>query len=91
MAGANTVDDILSYRRPAVLVPRAGPSREQLIRARLLSERGLATVLPLGQCTGATVAEALRAVIQPHDYPEAAIPDLDGVRRSVEALLELAG
>ncbi len=92
MAGANTVDDILSHRRPAVIVPRPGPSREQLIRARLLSERGLATVLPLGQCTSGTLAEALRAVIRDRgNYPESAVPDLDGVRRSVEALLELAG
>jgi predicted glycosyltransferase len=92
MAGANTVDDILSYRRPAVIVPRPGPSREQLIRARLLSERGLATVLPLGQCTSETLAEALRALLRDRgDYPESAVPDLNGVRRSVEALLELAG
>lgn len=92
MAGANTVDDILSYRRRAVIVPRPGPSREQLIRARLLSERGLATVLPLGQCTGETLAEALRALLRDRgDYPESAVPDLNGVRRSVEALLELAG
>src|SRR5262249_26898949 len=33
MAGYNTVCDVLSYGRPAVLVPRSGPSQEQALRA----------------------------------------------------------
>ena len=33
MAGHNTVSEILSFGRPAVLVPRVAPPREQTIRA----------------------------------------------------------
>jgi predicted glycosyltransferase len=40
MAGYNTVCELLSFGKRAVLVPREEPVREQLIRARLLAERG---------------------------------------------------
>ncbi|HET7380428.1 MAG TPA: ATP-binding cassette domain-containing protein, partial [Gaiellales bacterium] len=45
MAGYNTVCDILSFRTPAVLTPRNGPSLEQRIRAQRLSEWGVAQVM----------------------------------------------
>lgn len=41
MAGHNSVSEILSFGRPAVLVPRVAPRREQAIRAEALSRRGL--------------------------------------------------
>ena len=37
MAGYNTVCELLSFGRNAILVPRAEPVKEQLIRARLLA------------------------------------------------------
>jgi len=45
MAGYNTVCDILSYKRRSVLVPRAGPSKEQSLRAERLREWGVAEVV----------------------------------------------
>ena len=39
-AGYNTVCELLSFSQRAILVPRAEPVREQLIRARLLARRG---------------------------------------------------
>lgn len=41
MAGYNTTAEILQSRRPAVLLPRTFPRREQLIRAERLSRLGL--------------------------------------------------
>jgi predicted glycosyltransferase len=41
MAGYNTVCELLSFGRNAILVPRAQPVKEQLIRARLLAAAGL--------------------------------------------------
>jgi predicted glycosyltransferase len=41
MAGHNSVSEILSFGRPAALVPRVAPRREQAIRAEALSRRGL--------------------------------------------------
>ncbi len=90
MGGYNTVCDVLSHRVPAVIVPRHGPSREQSLRADLLAARGLATTLPLLQCTPATLAEAvLRLIESPPDLDDETLPRLDGLDRAVGALLEL--
>ena len=40
MAGYNTISEILSLNKPAVVVPRIHPVREQLIRAQRLAELG---------------------------------------------------
>jgi predicted glycosyltransferase len=45
MAGYNTFCEILSFDKPALLVPRILPRREQLIRARRASELGLVDML----------------------------------------------
>lgn len=45
MGGYNTVCEILSTRRPAIIVPRVQPRQEQLIRATVLSDRGLTGML----------------------------------------------
>jgi predicted glycosyltransferase len=39
MAGYNTTVEILRMRKPAILIPRAGPSAEQRTRARLFAEK----------------------------------------------------
>ena len=41
MAGYNTVNEILSFGRPGLLVPRVRPREEQLIRAQKLAALGL--------------------------------------------------
>ncbi|MCM0591960.1 MAG: glycosyltransferase family protein [Gloeotrichia echinulata DVL01] len=41
MAGYNTVCEILSAKKPAVIIPRSHPSKEQLIRAQSMAELGL--------------------------------------------------
>ncbi len=41
MAGYNTISEIMHFRKNAIVVPRAGPSAEQTMRTRIMSERGL--------------------------------------------------
>src|SRR5437762_3335995 len=41
MAGYNTVAEVLAHEKPAVVVPRVYPRREQWLRAHALEERGL--------------------------------------------------
>ncbi len=89
MGGYNTVCDVLSFRRPAVIVPRPGPSREQPLRARILGERGLAAILPLAECTPRALADALLPLLDGHEYPVDALPGLGGIQNAVDALLEL--
>jgi predicted glycosyltransferase len=63
MGGYNTVSELLACRRQAVVVPRVEPRQEQLIRARLLSRRGLLRMVEPHGLTPArlahTVLEAL--------------------------------
>ena len=45
MCGYNTFCEILSFDKPAVVIPRYQPRMEQLIRARRATEKGLVTML----------------------------------------------
>jgi predicted glycosyltransferase len=45
MGGYNTVCEILSFEKPALIVPRVLPRKEQLIRAQRFQQRGLLEVL----------------------------------------------
>lgn len=47
MGGYNTFCEILSFNRPALLVPRIVPRQEQMIRALKAEEAGLLSVLPI--------------------------------------------
>jgi predicted glycosyltransferase len=84
MAGYNTACDLLSYRRRAVLVPRAAPSREQAIRAERLAEWGVARMLPAAEADGDGLAAAIAAAL---DGPAPPAPPVstDGLRSAVDA------
>ena len=45
MGGYNTYCEILSFDKPALIVPRVRPREEQLIRARRAAELGLVEML----------------------------------------------
>ncbi|MDY0882023.1 glycosyltransferase family protein [Dongia soli] len=83
--GYNTVMELIAARCPAVIVPFAeGAESEQSLRAALLAERGVFSVLPPAELT----AQNLAAAIDRHHSPAAAFAlDLDGARRSADILL----
>ena len=60
MAGYNTTCELLALRQRVILVPRATPRQEQLIRASLLAKHGLAQMLQQEQLT----PEKLMASVQ---------------------------
>ena len=63
MGGYNTFCEILSFDRPALIVPRTRPRLEQYIRARRAAELGLVAMLADdGQREAAAMAAALRAL-----------------------------
>lgn len=45
MGGYNTLSEVLSFRKPALIVPRVSPRREQWIRAERFQRLGLVEVL----------------------------------------------
>lgn len=63
MGGYNTYCEILSYDKRAIIVPRAYPRHEQLIRATRAQEMGLITMLhPDNMGDTEIMAKALRAL-----------------------------
>jgi predicted glycosyltransferase len=88
MAGYNTISEILRFRKNAIVVPRAGPSAEQSMRTRIMSERGLfGTIHPTN-----LTAENLSALITQklgngHHIHEAMIPNLNGASKVASVIL----
>jgi len=89
MAGYNTLSEVLRLGKRAIVVPRPGPSAEQGMRARLFAERGLVDVVEPGTLSASTLAHALVKNLIARSRPAPRhVPDLDGVERATEALLE---
>jgi predicted glycosyltransferase len=65
MGGYNTVCEILSFEKPALIVPRVSPRREQLIRAVRLSALGLLDLLHPDEATPARIADWVAADVPP--------------------------
>jgi predicted glycosyltransferase len=90
MAGYNTVCELLSMRRRAVLVPRAEPVREQIIRARLFASLGYFDVVePQDLTPQLLMAKVLEAAAK-SPLPEAPV-DMDGLPRIRERVRGLMG
>lgn len=60
MGGYNTVTEVLAFERPALIVPRVVPRREQFIRAERLRGMGLLEVLHPDAVTPGTVTDWVR-------------------------------
>ncbi|BCS34824.1 membrane protein [Luteitalea sp. TBR-22] len=89
MGGYNTVNEVLSYRSRALVVPRVAPRLEQLVRATRLRDLGLVDMLLPAELTPAAVAGWLsRRHLPPRPAHRL---DLDGLRRIPQLLLDLVG
>jgi len=89
MGGYNTVCEILAHDRPAVIVPRVEPRREQWIRARILSRRGLVWMLHPDDLAPGRLWEAIDRMIAQPDRPRlpVALDGLETAAAEIEALL----
>ena len=88
MAGYNTVCELLSFGRNAILVPRAEPVKEQLIRARLLAAAGLFEIVEPTELTPETLlTKVLASLKHASDLPVRV--DLQGLPRIRERVREL--
>jgi len=88
-AGYNTVCELLSFSRRAILVPRSEPVREQLIRARLMAERGCFECIEPQDLTPDTLLAKVREALNFSSITPTTL-DLDGlpvIRDRVSALL----
>jgi predicted glycosyltransferase len=81
MGGYNTYCEILSFDKPALIVPRVKPREEQLLRAQRASALGLVDMLlPEESADAGVMAEALKRL--PHRQP----PSISGCTLRLEGL-----
>jgi predicted glycosyltransferase len=88
MAGYNSLCEVLSARKKALVIPRRGPSAEQRIRAGLFSRRRLIRRLNPFHLRPELVAAELAELLEDGAIPDPeAIPPLDGAARAAAVLL----
>lgn len=88
MGGYNTICELLSLRRRAVVVPRVRPGLEQCIRAQRLADLGLVQMLHPDQLSATHLAQALHTELQ--TAPAAAARAARQGRRALGPLQGLA-
>ncbi|MFT5174671.1 MAG: putative glycosyltransferase [Gammaproteobacteria bacterium] len=88
MGGYNTFCEILSFDKPAIIVPRTRPRMEQHIRASRAEELGLVRMLEADEFLDpAKMANALQALVDQNRPSDVVVPGLleglDNIRRLV--------
>jgi predicted glycosyltransferase len=90
MGGYNSLCEIVSLRRKALVVPRLGPRAEQRMRARLFQEKGLIDVLDPREVSARKLADRVTVDLERTDLPSpTATIDTAGSSKAADRLLEL--
>ena len=88
MAGYNTSVEILRMKKPAILIPRAGPSAEQRTRARLFADQHWVDMLDPDELTPATLAQKVTdRLTQPVESSPNHRPNLHGAAAAAKHTL----
>ena len=90
MGGYNTICEVLSFEKRALIVPRVKPRREQLIRAERMRDLGLIDMLHPDELSSQAIKEWLASDLQPLPPARDKI-DLDGLKRLPLLLADLLG
>jgi predicted glycosyltransferase len=90
MGGYNTVCEVLSFEKHALIVPRVRPGREQWIRAQRMQEMGVLTALHPDELTPRAVGEWLARDLGAPPASRSRI-DFGGLARIPGLLAELMG
>lgn len=69
MGGYNTICEILSSSKPAVIIPRARPVAEQWIRAQRMEAQGLLRAIHPDEVQPTTLMDAVTSALQRVDNP----------------------
>jgi len=89
MGGYNSVCEILASGRPALIVPRVEPRREQWIRAEMLERRGLLRMLHPADLSRETLLREVETLLyaQPRPIPEGMLNGLERLQRQLTMLM----
>src|SRR5262249_17391846 len=91
MAGYNSLCEVVSLKRKALVVPRRGPRAEQRMRAELFKQKGLIDVLDPQKLSPKNLAQRITEDLERTDFPVAdATIDMAGVRNAACHLSQLA-
>jgi predicted glycosyltransferase len=80
MGGYNSVCSVLSYKKPALVIPRVVPRTEQLIRAERLAKRGLVDWIHPDQLTPGALSRWMHTVA-PAEVDHSDRIDMRGLER----------
>lgn len=92
MAGYNSSIEILRSGKPAILIPRAGPSAEQRMRATLFADRGWVRFMEPNEVNADLLAQAILEDLASGSnrrHENVSRPNLMGATSAVETLLRL--
>ena len=87
MGGYNTTCELLTLRKPAILIPRTRPVQEQWIRAQRLAERGLLQAIHPQRLTPQRLLAALQAALRSPAPPPFRLDGLPCIAELTAALL----
>ena len=88
MAGYNTVSEVMRSRKKAIVIPRPGPSAEQTMRTRIMSERRLFSTVHPRDLTAENLGELILKKLQNGGtINEALLPDLNGASTAASFIL----
>jgi predicted glycosyltransferase len=93
MGGYNTVCELLTSGKRAVIVPRTEPGHEQLLRAQRMAEHGLLQMLHPDAATPAALMQAVQAQFEAHARGDALprLRSMQGLERVAQSLRVLMG
>jgi predicted glycosyltransferase len=89
MGGYNTICEILSAQRPAVIVPRIKPAQEQLLRAARMQQLGLFKAIHPDQVTPKTLIRTVLQQLQQDELKPGLRLDLEALPRISKHLVRL--
>lgn len=88
MGGYNTTCELLTLRKPAILIPRTRPVQEQWIRAQRLVQRGLVQAIHPQQLTPQRLLTALQVALRSPPPPAFRLDGLPRVAELTQALMQ---
>ncbi|MEM9486773.1 MAG: glycosyltransferase [Cyanobacteria bacterium P01_F01_bin.116] len=88
MGGYNTTCELLTLRKPTILIPRTRPVQEQWIRAQRLAQRGLLQAIHPQQLTPQRLLAALQMALNSPPPPAFRLDGLPRVAELTQALMQ---
>lgn len=90
MSGYNTVSEVLSLAKPAIVVPRIKPAQEQLIRAERMAAMGLLHIIHPHDLSSENLSQAVLNQLSCDSFkPIAPKLDLEGLPRIAQYISNL--